>query len=86
MHSQQPPGVVQNWSTLQCSKQNTRHRERERGRHREREQNRSALQCSKAMKTTLRSIAGTAHLFCFVDEGSNPGGDRDPPNIPKPPL
>ena len=23
MHSQQPPGVVQNWSTLQWSKQNT---------------------------------------------------------------
>ena len=23
MHSQQPPGVVQNWSTLQCSKKNT---------------------------------------------------------------
>ena len=23
MHSQQPPGVVQNWSMLQCSKQNT---------------------------------------------------------------
>ena len=23
MHSQQPLGVVQNWSTLQCSKQNT---------------------------------------------------------------
>ena len=23
MHSRQPPGVVQNWSTLQCSKQNT---------------------------------------------------------------
>ena len=23
MHSQQPPGVVKNWSTLQCSKQNT---------------------------------------------------------------
>ena len=23
MHSQQSPGVVQNWSTLQCSKQNT---------------------------------------------------------------
>ena len=23
MHSQQPPGVVQNWSTLQCSKHNT---------------------------------------------------------------
>ena len=23
MHSQQPPGVVQNRSTLQCSKQNT---------------------------------------------------------------
>ena len=23
MHNQQPPGVVQNWATLQCSKQNT---------------------------------------------------------------
>ena len=23
MHSQQPPGVVQNWSTMQCSKHNT---------------------------------------------------------------
>ena len=23
MHSQQPPGVVQNWSTLHCSKHNT---------------------------------------------------------------
>ena len=23
MHSQQPPGVVQNWSALQCSKQDT---------------------------------------------------------------
>ena len=23
MHSQQPPGVVQNWSTLQCSKHDT---------------------------------------------------------------
>ena len=23
MHGQQPPGVVQNWSTLQCNKQNT---------------------------------------------------------------
>ena len=23
MHSQQPPGVVQNWSSLQCSKHNT---------------------------------------------------------------
>ena len=23
MHNQQPPGVVENWSTLQCSKQNT---------------------------------------------------------------
>ena len=23
MHSQQPSGVVQNWSALQCSKQNT---------------------------------------------------------------
>ena len=23
MHSQQPPGVVQNWSTLQCSMQDT---------------------------------------------------------------
>ena len=24
MHSQQPPGVVHNWSALQCSKQNTK--------------------------------------------------------------
>ena len=24
-HSQQPPGVVKNWSTLQCSKDNTEH-------------------------------------------------------------
>ena len=23
MHGQQPPGVVQNWPTLQCSRQNT---------------------------------------------------------------
>ena len=23
MHSQQPPGVIQKWSMLQCSKQNT---------------------------------------------------------------
>ena len=28
----------------------------------------------------------SAHLFHSAEVGSNPGGDRDPPNIPKPPL
>ena len=36
--------------------------------------------------TTRRSSVGIPHLFCPVEEGSNPGGDRDPPNIPKTPL
>ena len=36
--------------------------------------------------TTRRSSVGIPHLFCPVEEGSNPGGDRDPPNVPKPPL
>ena len=35
--------------------------------------------------TTRRSSVGIPHLFCPVEEGSNPGGDRDPPNVPKPP-
>ena len=33
--------------------------------------------------TTHRSSVRVPHLFCPVEEGSNPGGDRDPPNIPK---
>ena len=36
--------------------------------------------------TTRRSSVGIPHLFYPVEEGSNPGGDRDPPNIPKTPL
>ena len=51
MHSQQPPGVVQNRSTLQCSKQNTeqcgwsgREWEKDRERERERERERPAQQ------------------------------------------
>ena len=34
--------------------------------------------------TTRRSSVGIPHLFCPVEEGSNPGGDRDPPNVPNP--
>ena len=34
---------------------------------------------------TLRRSVGIPHLF-YVEEGTNPGGDRDPPNIPKTPL
>ena len=37
-------------------------------------------------RTTHHSSVGIPHLFCPVEEGSNPGGDRDPPNIPKTPL
>ena len=33
---------------------------------------------------TRRSPVGIPHLFCPVEEGSNPGGDRDPPNVPNP--
>ena len=36
--------------------------------------------------TTRRSSVGIRHLFCPVEEGSNPGEDRDPPNVPKTPL
>ena len=36
--------------------------------------------------TTRRSSVGIPHLLCPVEEGSNPGGDRDPPNVPKTPL
>ena len=36
--------------------------------------------------TTRRSSVGIPHLFCPVEEGSNPEGDRDPPNVPKTPL
>ena len=35
---------------------------------------------------TRRSSVGIPHLFYPVQEGSNPGGDRDPPNVPKTPL
>ena len=39
------------------------------------------------MQTTIRrSSVGIPHLFCPVEEGLNPGGDRDPPNVPKTPL
>ena len=41
---------------------------------------------TRMQKTTRRSSVGIPHLFCPVEEGSNPGGDRDPPNIPKTPL
>ena len=33
-----------------------------------------------------RSTVGGAHVFHPVEVGSNPWGDRDSPNIPKPPL
>ena len=36
--------------------------------------------------TTRRSSVGIPHLFCPVEEGSNPEGDRDPPNVPKTPF
>ena len=36
--------------------------------------------------TTRRSSVGIPHLFYPVQEGSNPGGDRDPPNVPKTPF
>ena len=34
--------------------------------------------------TTRRSSVGIPHLFYLVEEGSNPRGDREPPNVPKP--
>ena len=36
--------------------------------------------------TTRRSSVGIPHLFCPVEGGSNPEGDRDPPNVPKTPF
>ena len=36
--------------------------------------------------TTRRSSVGIPHLFCPVEEGSNPEGDRDPPKVPKTPF
>ena len=35
---------------------------------------------------TRRGPVDIPHLFCPVEEGSNPGGDREPPNVPKPPI
>ena len=31
-----------------------------------------------------RGSVDTPHLFCLVEDGSNPGGDRDAPNNPNP--
>ena len=36
--------------------------------------------------TTRRSSVGIPHLYCPVEEGSNPEGDRDPLNVPKTPF
>ena len=36
--------------------------------------------------THRRGPVDTPHLFCPVEDGSNPGGDRDAPNNPKPPF
>ena len=33
-----------------------------------------------------RGSVDTPHLFCPVEDGSNPGGDRDAPNDPNPPF
>ena len=33
-----------------------------------------------------RGSVDTPHLFCPVEDGSNPGGDRDAPNNPNPPF
>ena len=34
--------------------------------------------------THRRGSMDTPHLFCPVEDGSNPGGDRDAPNNPNP--
>ena len=34
--------------------------------------------------THRRGPVDTPHLFCPVEDGSNPGGDRDAPNNPSP--
>ena len=36
--------------------------------------------------THRRGPVDTPHLFCPVEDGSNPGGDRDAPNNPNPPF
>ena len=33
-----------------------------------------------------RGLVDTPHLFYPVEDGSNPGGDRDAPNDPNPPF
>ena len=33
-----------------------------------------------------RGPVDTPHLFCHVEDGSNPGGDRDTPSDPNPPF
>ena len=44
--------------------------------------------CHGAMVQTThcRGPVDTPHLFCPVEDGSNPGGDRDAPSNPNPPL
>ena len=37
-------------------------------------------------KTHRRGPVDTPHLFCPVEDGSNPGGDSDAPNNPNPPF
>ena len=36
--------------------------------------------------THRRGPVDTPHLFCPVEDGSNPGGDRDAPSNPNPPF
>ena len=36
--------------------------------------------------THRRGSMDTPHLFCPVEDGSNPGGDGDAPNNPNPPF
>ena len=36
--------------------------------------------------TTRRSSVGIPHLVYLVEEGSSARGDREPPNVPKPPF
>ena len=39
---------------------------------------------AKVQITHRRGPVDTPHLFCPVEDGSNPGGDRDAPNNPNP--
>ena len=34
--------------------------------------------------THRRGLVDTPHLFCLLEDGSNPGGDRDAPSNPNP--